>query len=306
MAKTNWINNVHVEGYVFSHTLQSRVAQKTGIPYISGEIQIATDDKAMNVVPVRFIYVTEKYSQSKQDNPNYALLTQIMNENRTFEVVGTNAMKVRVDGSIYVDDFYTSNGELASPKRIAASFIHLFNEGQKISNNPAHFDTEMLITSAELHEIEDGDDYADIKGYVFNFRGDILPVTLSAHSPAAVTYFTQQEYPMLTKVWGKIDSTTIERRTEVESAFGDPTVNVSNRTLRFWDITGASAQPMEYPDEGTLTENDVKVKLADRENRLVDVKNRWEANQAAKSGAARPTVAPPKNTSPTYPYDFKF
>ena len=306
MAKTNWINNVHVEGYVFNHTLQQRVAQRTGITYISGEINVATDAKGMNVVPVRFIYVTEKYSQSKQDNPNYGILMQIMNENRTFETVGTNAFKVRIDGSIYVDDFFTAAGQLASPKRIQGSFVHFMNDGQEIAAQPTKFDTEMLIESVEYKDNDNGD-YLDVKGYVFNFRGEILPVSFSARSKQAIKYFQAQEYPMLTKVWGKIDSTTIERRVEVESAFGDPTVNVTTQTLRYWEITGASPTPMEYPSEGILTEDEVTAKLVERNNKLNDLMARWESNKAAKSSGVPfdgGTVV--KNASPTSPYDFKF
>ena len=307
MAKTNWINNVHVEGYVFNHTLQQRVAQRTGITYISGEINVATDNKAMNVVPVRFIYVTEKYSQSKQDNPNYAVLTQIMNDNRTFEAVGTSAMKVRIDGSIYVDDFFTAAGQLASPKRIQASFIHFMNDGQEIAAQPTKFETEMLIENVEYKENNNGD-YLDVKGYVFNFRGDILPVSFSARSAQAIKYFQAQDYPMLTKVWGKIDSTTIERKVEVESAFGDPAVNVTTQTLRFWEITGASPAPMEYPSDGILTDDEVVAKLAERNDRLNDLMHRWEENKAAKANPFGGNVVKPvaSNASPTSPYDFKF
>lgn len=51
MFKT--INGCHIEGYVFStDRLAQRVSKKTGTPFINGTVNIATDDKGLNVVPV--------------------------------------------------------------------------------------------------------------------------------------------------------------------------------------------------------------------------------------------------------------
>ena len=61
MSKESYINNVELRGYVFSHTLQEREStsdRTKGQKYISGLINIATDDEAVNVVHVNF-YVME-------------------------------------------------------------------------------------------------------------------------------------------------------------------------------------------------------------------------------------------------------
>ena len=55
MAKETYANEVNVRGYVFSHTLQERDSTRNpGDKVIMGLVNIATDDDAVNVVPVNF------------------------------------------------------------------------------------------------------------------------------------------------------------------------------------------------------------------------------------------------------------
>ena len=63
--KESFINNVNIRGYVFSHTLQERDSTKNpGDKIIMGLVNIATDDDAINVVPVNFC-VAEKTKAGK-------------------------------------------------------------------------------------------------------------------------------------------------------------------------------------------------------------------------------------------------
>jgi len=290
-----FINNCHAEGYIFSHNLQERVSKK-GVEYIWGSIEIATDEEATNVVSVRFNYVP-KTNKNGNANETYNTLATIIQENNTYEKNGTSATKVRIDGDVEVNDFVGRNGEMASPKQFRGSFVHFMNP----TNDPgkATFECDMLISNVATRERQDDTTYDELNGYVFNFRGDILPVTFSIENPDGMNYFESQDIsnknPLLTKVWGEIVSTIVKNETEVESAFGAPTVNVTTRTVRAWNVIGASAEPMDFDDESTITKAELKKALADREEMLADVKKRWEERQNGNNAFS----APAKNTKPT-------
>lgn len=299
--KNSWVNKTHVEGYIFNkgdgrRAIQKRVtgenSKNPGQEYIQGEINIATDESATNVVTVWFQYVTPTWParNGKPERPNttFQTLENIIDNASTYEEVGTSATKVRIDGNIGVNDFYTRDGELASPKRIEGSFIHLMNSTDQIANRASTFEAEMVIAGVSEQELEDSPNYLRLRGYVFNFRKDILPVEFSVRSESGINYFESQDIsnsnPMVTKVWGDIVSTIINIEHEVESAFGDPTVNVTTRTIRSWDVIGASAEPLDWDDESTITKAELKEKLSEREARLAEQKKRDEEYRNSKSG----------------------
>ena len=215
--KNNFENSVDVRGWVFNHNLAKKVSKK-GVEYIGGSINIATDKDAINVVPVNFTYVTATFNNGKP-NSTYTLLEQIINENNTYELNGTTAMKVRIAGDVECNDFVTREGEIASPKRIRGSFVHI-ETGDIATVGCAKFKTDMLIEGYQEVEVENGDNYGRIRGYVFNYRNDFLPVEYTIHTKPGMSYFEKADIsindPMLTKVWGNIVFTTIENRTETE------------------------------------------------------------------------------------------
>lgn len=309
--KSNWINNTHVEGYVFSHSLQARVtgeqSKNPGTPFIQGMINVATDDQGMNVVPVSFTYVTERYAKSGKENATYKVLQQILSGTQnTFEEVGTSALKVRIDGDVEINDFLGRDGDMVAAKRIRGSFCHLANDVKFA----ATFETDMLIADATVIEVEDGDDYMNLRGYVFNFRGDVLPVTYSISNPDGMKYFENCDIsnatPLLTRVWGDVISTTIETKNEVESAFGGPQVNITTRTLRSWQVAGCAAEPYEFDDESTITVDELKQKLAERDERVAAEKKRAEEYQASRNASSSAFAAPASAAPASSAGDFKF
>lgn len=314
--KQNWINNIHVEGYVFKHNLQNKIAKNSGVPFIFGDVEIATDASATNIVTVHFSYVTEVFSKSGKPNSTYPVLQALIDNNNTYELNGVEATRLRIDGRAEVNDFYTREGELASPKRVGGSFAHVMGSGDKLADKPATFELEMLLSGCVNKEVEDGDDYLELRGYAFNFRNDLLPLTLIVRDKGGIGYFESQDIsnsnPMVTKVWGDIVSTTVVKETTVESAFGEPSVKASTRTIRSWDVVGASAEPMEWDDESTITKAELKEALVKREESLVEVKKRQDEYQASKNGQAgfpgknSTTAAAPTKSSPTADEDFPF
>lgn len=314
-------NKVHLEGRIFSHTLQKRVtgeqSKNPGTEYIGGTLNIATDEAGINVVPVRFTYVTAVYSRSGKPNDTYNVLSQIIENDVTWEKNGKEAApQVRIDGDIEVNDFLGRNGEMVEAKGVRGSFVHFASGSFGLNsdeNKRNTFEADMLITATIPQEPEGGESYLNLRGYVFAYRNALVPVTFSIHIPAGITYFEKcdisNDNPLLTKVWGNIVSTTQEIKTEVESAFGGSQVNVTTRTLRAWDVTGCAVEPYEWNDEATITVADFQNLLADREQVKAEAKRRAEErNNSAAGSAGFPSSGSeaPKNSSPTAAMNFKF
>lgn len=305
-------NDVSVCGYVFDlgqkgRKLQKRVSgpnsKNPGQEFINGQINVATDDEGMNVVTVDFQFV---YPTKKDGSPNnvFKVLEDLIEDCDTFEECGTDATQVRILGSVAVNDFVNNQGEMVAARMIRGGFIS--TDVRRDPTFGATFDTDILIAGVTEREVEDGDDYAQIRGYVFNFFGDAIPVTLDAHNPAAINYFmsldASNSNPVLTEVKGEITSATIERKIEEESAFGDPVVHTVTHSIRSWDIKWARPETYEWDDESTLTKAEFKEMIMAREERLAAERKRHEEYLASKEGQSGfPAAKPAKKKAAAKP-----
>lgn len=320
--KSKWKNAVEVQGYIFNFGNSEREMLKEcisgpnathpGTQYIRGTLNVATDDEASNVVTIWFQYVPKvwpaKNGKPERENPTYTELARLIDTAKTFESDGVAATKVRVSGNLDVNDFYTREGELASPKRIRGGFVHVLNG--PISSNPATFDIECILSQAINKEVEDGDDYLTLKGYTFDFRNAVLPFEVNVRIPAAIAYFEGQDIsntnPLVTNIKGNIVSAIVNKEVEVESAFGEPVIEVSTRTVRTWDVTWAAKEPMEWDDESSITKAEFKKCLQEREDMLAAEKKRqdeWKASQDSSFSAVTPAA---KASTPEDDEDFPF
>lgn len=299
MRKT--INKTTIIGRVYEQNLTEKISGDTaktpGVEFINGTIDIATDEACLNIVQIHFTYVTDTTKKGSK-NSTYTALKKIINENKTILTVGKeNAMMVKIaDSALDLNDFYTNrNGEetLVSAKRNEGGFVTILTSlpEEKERNR---FETDMLINGTQYVEADPekniDKDYLIVKGAVFNFRNDIKPVEFVVKSEGGIKYFESLDASpknlTFTKVWGTINSETIVRRVEEESAFGEPSVKEYTRNVREWVITGTSKPDMVYEigdSENGITESDIKKALADREVYLADVKKRadeWRASQS--------------------------
>ena len=107
-----------------------------------------------------------------------------------------------------------------------------------------------------------------------------MPVEFSATNPNAMNYFEDLEAsgsnPVFTRVWGREVSETIVREIVEESAFGDDNVREVKSTRKDWVITGAQKEPYVWDDEDSITAEELKKALADRETYLAEVKQRYD------------------------------
>lgn len=301
------INRTHIEGLLYDiNKLELKVtganSKAPGTQFISGEIQIATDDACVNIVPVHFTYVTATTSKGAP-NATFTVLSNIINGTfGTYMRDGKDkAIKVRIDSAIGLNDFYTDrNGqeELVSAKRNEGGFVHKIDvlaEDEKVRNT---FETDMVITKVtRVDAIPERNlpEKVVIKGAVFDFRKSLLPVEFSATNPAAMSYFegldASAKNPVFTKVWGRQVSEQGTRKIEEESAFGEVKVREVPTSHKDWVITGASKDPYLWDDESTITAAELTEAMAGRETYLAGVKQRWLEYKQSNGNAVAPASA---------------
>ena len=293
------INETHIEGYLYDHSLELKVSgensKKPGTQFIQGEIQVATDNECLNIVSVHYTYVTATTSKGSADS-RWAVLNNIING-----VYGTvmakgkdSAAKVRIDSAIALNDFYVErDGQetLVSAKRNEAGFIHIVDsiaEDEKTRNT---FKTDMIITNVRHIDADEDKklpEKAIVKGAIFDFRGALLPVEFTALNSGAINYFegldASAKEPVFTKVWGRQVSEVVVKKIVEESAFGDASVREVRNSHKDWVITGASQEPYVWDDESTITAAELTKAMSDRETYLAGIKQRRDEYLASKNG----------------------
>ena len=305
MAK-KMINQTHVEGLLYEHKLELKESgpnsKNPGTKFISGTVDIATDDAGINIVPVHFTYVTEKTAKGST-NATFTTLMNIID--KKFGTIMANgkdaAVKLRIDSALGLNEFYSDrNGaeELVSVKRNEGGFVHVADSLADDENTRNTFTCDMLITNVSIKEADEEKNLPEkavIKGAIFDFRGSLLPVEFSAINPKAIAYFegldASSKNPTFTKVWGRQVSETITRTITEESAFGEDSVREVKSSRKDFVITGASREPYEWDTEGILTANELADAIANRETYLATMKQRQDEYKASQGG----NVAAPSN-----------
>lgn len=314
--KKNFVNNTHVEGFVYEHKLEKKVsgdtAKNPGVEFINGTLSVATDDEMTNVVQVHFTYVTETTSKGKA-NATFGLLSNIIDGKigSVMEHGKENASKVRIDSALDLNEWYDTRDPrqpLVSVKRNEGGFVHMTQELSPEAQR-ATFETDMVITGATRIEADEEKNLPErmiVKGCVFNFRKALLPVEFTVMHPKAMDYFeslnASNKEPVFTKVSGQQLSKTVVRYIEEEGAFGETSVKEVRNSQRDFVITWAQAVPYEWDSEETILASELSEMMANRELYLADIKKRQDEYQASKNSAipAATSAAAPKQSK----YDF--
>ncbi len=294
-------NREKIEGRVYQFdlsikTVQNESSKNYGTEFISGNLEVAVDEDILNVIPVHFTYVVEQTKNGKK-NATYTALKKIIEEGKTIIADGKDeATKVRIDTALGLNEFYTQDDQLVSVKTNEGGFVTIINELGPVEERNT-FATDIIITNVSRVEADEEknikEDYAIVKGAIFDFRGALLPVDFVVRNPQGLNYFedlgASGSNPIYTKVWGKINCETITRVVEEESAFGEAAVRTYERKTKEWVITGSSRVPYEFGDEEVLTSEELTKLMQDRELMLADLKKR---NDEYKAQKASQTAAP--------------
>lgn len=308
------INKVTIEGYLYQHSLAVRTVQDQnsenyGKEFISGSIDIATDEAGLNVIPVRYTYVTAT-TKAGGANKTYNVLKSIIDGAPTWIENGRDAaLKVKCDTAFALNDFYGNDGTLVSSLVQEGGFITIVNElrAEELRNT---FNVDFLITSVTHIDADPernvAEDYCNIRGAAFNFRNALLPMTLMVKNPDGMDYFERlnptNTDPIFIKVWGKILNRTTRVEKVEESAFGDAAVSSYERKIKEWIITGVAKEEYDFGDESVLTFEEVAKAMQDREVYLASVKKRADDYKASKAAApVAPAVTPTAN-KPTFSF----
>ena len=230
------VNKEHVEGRLFQHdlelkTVQNETSANYGKEFISGNVEVAVDEEGLNVIPVHFTYVTEITNSGKK-NATFTTLKRIIDEDKSIVSVGKDeAFKVRIDTALALNDFYSNDDQLVSVKTNEGGFISIVNAlcDEKERNT---WEADMVITGSNLVEADpekNTEEYMDIKGAIFNFRNEVLPMNFVLKNKEGFKHFEDMNAspaePTFTKVWGRINcltkTTTVEALPQIIAYFRD-------------------------------------------------------------------------------------
>lgn len=295
------INTERIEGRIYQHnltikTVQNQTSANYGKEFISGNLEVAVDEAGLNVIPVHFTYVTEQTSSGKT-NATFTNLKRIIDEDNTWVKVGKdNALKVRIDTALALNDFYTQDGNLVSVKTNEGGFVSFVNGDLCPENERNTFAADMVITKVDRVEANPekniNEDYVTVRGAIFNFRNDLLPVDFTVRHKDGMKYFedlgASNAEPIYTKIWGKIMCMTSISEVKEDSAFGESSVRTYERKEKEWTITGTAKVTYDFGDEKVLTADELKKAMQNRETMLAETKARSDEYRASK--AATPAV----------------
>lgn len=296
-----FINTEKIEGYVYStgkdfNQLGERVtgenSKNPGTKYIAGDLDIVVDETGINVVTVHYSYVTEFYGSGKP-NSTYKVLKEIIdNPERTWIKGGKeNAFKVQCTGvSLGVNDFIGSDGSKVAALRNENGFCSIINEFDEQSQRN-FFKMDMLVTKVTRVEADPEKNiekaYATISGCVFGYGPKIVPVTFIMKNEKGIKYFEDLDVsnanPTFTNVWGEINCSTEKIIKREESAFGEAAVQVYDKKVKEYVITGGRSVPYDFGDEDVLTKEDVMKMSQERQVMLAEVEKRYNENKAKKA-----------------------
>ena len=303
------VNREHIEGILFQHdlelkTVQNETSANYGKEFIAGNVEIAVDEEGLNVIPVHFTYVTEVTNSGKK-SPTFTALKRIIDEDKSIVSVGKDeAFKIKIDTALSVNDFYSNDDQLVSVKVNEGGFISIVNNlcDEKERNT---WEADMVITGCNIIEADPekniDEDYMKVKGAIFNFRNELLPIEFILRNKDGFKHFEDMDAspaePTFTKVWGRINCLTKTTTVEEETAFGEAAVRTYERKVKEWEITG-TPKVISYDFGGEdLTVEELTKAMQDRELKLADIKKRndeYKAQKASNNTVAKSTTAGPK------------
>lgn len=301
-------NKTRIDGRLYQHTLELKESgpnsKNPGTQFITGNVEIATDNAITNIVTVHYTYVTATTSSGKS-NATFNVLKDII-DGKLGSVMANgadNAAIITIDSAIGLNEFFSDRSgkeELVSAKRNEGGFAVVKSAADEDETKRNTFDVDMIITGAFIKEADPEKDLPEkmiLRGAIFDFRNSLLPIELSVVNPRAISYFESleitQRNPVFTRLQGRQVSEVVTREVIEESAFGDPVVKKFASTRKDWVVTWAASEPYAWNDESTITTAELTKAMSDRETYLATLKQRQDEYKASKnqSAAAAPANA---------------
>ena len=290
------INRVNIYGYVYQVDPKRGISVKSvsnpnspnfGKQYISGILDIATDEDGVNVIPVHFSYVPD---DGKRKQTFDFLKSIIDNPEKTWIVGGKeNALRVRVSGNIELNEFINRNNELVSSMQVAGGMIFAVNGAFPEMKARNEFEVDMVlngVTHVEANEESGQAELVRIKGAIFDFRGSLLPVMFTVEDEPGMNYYDGLDAsisnPLVIHLFGNIENSTVTRSYTIESAYGEPEVRTSEYTRRSWRVRTTSPGEADLSEE-TITPEELKKAMQDREVKLAEIRRQADVRNNQSS-----------------------
>lgn len=304
--KKSMQNATHIEGFLYQHNLSLKVSgensKNPGTQFINGTIDIATDDAMTNIVTVHYSYVTPTYVKSGSPNATFNVLQNIIN-GVTCNVVehgADKAAKVRIDSQIGVNEFYsnrTGTEELVSVKRNEGGFIHVVQTIAASEGLRDTFAADMIITKCVRQEADEERNRPErmiVRGYVFDFRNALLPVDMMLYNAGGMDHFeafeASEKTPVFVNVNGHQVSKTVTTVQKSESTgWGESFAQEVTSTQREFVITGVK-DPYEWDLDETITAQEYKEALQNREVAVAEIKRRQDEYNASRAQTQAPAA----------------
>jgi hypothetical protein len=296
------INKMHINGYLYQHDLVEKVSgeksKNPGTSFITGTIEIATDDDCINVVPVHYTYVTPTTKNGGSNNTYIVLKNIISGVYKTVMSDGKDkATKIVVDTAIDLNEFFSDRSgkeELVSVKRNEGGFIHVVNELED-ADKRNKFNVDMLITGVTtLEATENRPEKMIVKGAIFNYRQALLPVEFSVVTSDGFSFFeslgASNKTPVFLPIAGQQISETIKKEIVKDGVFGGPLVQTVTSSNKDYVITWAD-EPYGWDTEDSITAQELTDLMTARQTYVATLKARNDEFKAQKNTpAAAPAV----------------
>lgn len=295
------INKTRIDGRLYQHTLELKESgpnsKNPGTKFITGNVEIATDNAITNIVTVHYTYVTATTSTGKA-NATFNVLKDIIDEKlgSVMKHGADNAAIITIDSAVGLNEFFSDrNGkeELVSAKRNEGGFAVVKSAADEDETKRNTFDVDMIITGTRIIEADIEKNLPEkmvLRGAIFDFRNSLLPVEFSVLNPRAISYFESlditQKTPVFTRLQGRQVSEVVTREVVEESAFGDPVVKKFASTRKDWVVTWAASEPYTWDDESSITAAELTKAMSDRETYLATLKQRQDEYKASKNAPA--------------------
>lgn len=242
-------------------------------------------------VPVHMF--ASELTNSGAPNPAYESIRRIKEEYVSIAAAGgiEGADCVRITGGqIQMNEYYGQTGKLVSFPRVTSSFV------TKIKKEECHpeatFSVIFVVGKKGFDTDKDGIEIKDrykICGIIPQWGGKVDVVEFLAVAPGvidAVSSYWQEGDTV--KANGRLNFTSRTEEHTVEVDFGEPTVETRTISVSELVITGGSQTPLE--GDFAYDNGEISSALADRQNRLSEMKERAK-NRANGSSKAAPAPA---------------
>lgn len=288
-------NVVKIEGILSEIDLKYGSITKNGVTSktVGGSIKVRVnttingEEKELEI-PVHMF--ASQHTNAGGPNPAYESIEKVMTEYVSIAASDIeHADRIRITrGNIEMNEYYGQNGKLISFPRIRASFV---SKVRKEDCKPDASFTVVFVVGSKAYETDsEGVETSTYKisGLVPQFGGKIDVVPFVAVNPGVVdavsNYWNEGD---TVRASGKLNFSSRTEEVTAQVDFGEPTTTIRTISVSDLVITGGSSTPLE--GEYAIPYEDVKEALAERKNRLAELKEKSQ-NKGTSGKAPAPAA----------------